>query len=207
MVVAFHLTLIVIAQEILGDSFRVAEVEAGAAHVFKALIRNTRLVNRQIRIRQDLQRVVAHVALVTVEVEIGVVGQVDRTRPVDRRTVFNGDTVILRQRKACRGGKISRETLIAIRRIQGEQHFPVVLTNNFPAAFIKPFRSAVQLVLSLAWQQAVLHAVEFKTALCDAVSIAPNGRAQKGGLSDILLGGGAAEQGLAHGAVRHRYAG
>ena len=188
MVVAFHLALVVIAQEILGDGFRAAEVKAGAAHVFEALVRNAHLINRQIRIRQDLKLVVPHVALVTVQIKVRVIGQVNRTRLVDRRTVFNGDTVVVRQCKARGGDKVTREALIAVLRIQREQHFAVVLTNNLPAAFIKPVRAAVQLVLTLAWQQGVLHAVEFKTALRDAVRIAPYGCAQIGRLINILLG-------------------
>ena len=61
---------------------------------------------------------VTHIALVTVQIEVGVVGQVDRTRLIDRRTVFNGDTVVVGQRKARESGKITREALIAIMGIQ-----------------------------------------------------------------------------------------
>ncbi len=60
----------------------------------------------------------AHVALVAVQVEVGMVGQVDRTRLIDRRTVFNGDSVVVGQREARGRDKIPREALIAIQRIQ-----------------------------------------------------------------------------------------
>jgi hypothetical protein len=89
--------------------------------------------------------VVAHVALLTVQVEVDVVGQVDRTGLINRRTILDGDTVIVGQTIVRRGvrlpGNPDRHQARSARTA-----LPVVGADNLPAALIKPFRAAVQLV-------------------------------------------------------------
>ena len=206
-VVAFHLALIVITQEILGDGFRLTEIKAITAYRFQPLIRDPHLIDRQIRVRQDLEFVAADIGLIAVKVEIGVVSQVDRARLVDDRAVLNGDTIIFGQGKARGCGEIAREALVSVEGVQREPDLTVILLHNLPATFIKPFGAAVQLIFTLAGKQGIGYAVQRKPASGDAVGVAAYGCAQKSGLLDILLGRCAAEQGFAHAAVRHWYAG
>ncbi|MNR27431.1 hypothetical protein D3C85_1447050 [compost metagenome] len=89
MVVAFDFALMIVTQEILGDGFRAAEIKAGTRNGLQPFKRNAHLIDRKILIGKDLQLVVAYVCLLTVEIEIGVVGHIDRAGLVDRCTIFN----------------------------------------------------------------------------------------------------------------------
>lgn len=53
---------------------------------------------------------ITHVALVAVRVEISVVGQIDRARLINFRTIFNGDTVIVSQREMRERGEVTGES-------------------------------------------------------------------------------------------------
>ena len=95
---------------------------------------------------EDLQLVLAHVALVTVEVEIDVIGHVHRAGLVHGGAIGNRDAVIVGQTIVRGGLQSARKALIAIGRGQGEQRFLLVSADDAPAAFIKTFRAAVKLV-------------------------------------------------------------
>lgn len=88
----------------------------------------------------------AHIALLTVEVEIDVIGHIHRAGLVHGGAIGNRDAVIVAQTIVRGGLQGARKALIAIGRCQGEQHFLLVGADNAPAALIKPFRAAVELV-------------------------------------------------------------
>jgi hypothetical protein len=93
-VVTFHLLLIVIAQEIVGEHFGGGN-QSWSGHVLSSPPGIPSL-NRQIRIAR-ISLWLAHVALVTVEVEIDVIGQVHRAGLINGGAILDGDTVIVGQ--------------------------------------------------------------------------------------------------------------
>lgn len=48
---------------------------------------DTHRINRQIRVGEDLQLMLADIGFITVEVEINVVGQIHRAGLIDRRAI------------------------------------------------------------------------------------------------------------------------
>ncbi len=135
--------LIGVGEEVGGDGFRLAEIKAGVSNIFEFTTRDTVAFHRQIPLGEDLQLVLAHVALVTVEVEIDVIGHVHRAGLVHGGAIGNRDAVIVGQTIVRGGLQSAGEALIAIGRGQSEQHFLLVGADNAPAALIKPFRAAV----------------------------------------------------------------
>jgi hypothetical protein len=85
-----------------------------------------------------LQLVVADVRLPTVEVEVDVVGQVDRTGPVNRRTILDSDAVIFSKTVVRRGFQVAGKTLVAVIGSEGKQRLMFVGANDLPATFVKP---------------------------------------------------------------------
>ncbi|MNT71155.1 hypothetical protein D3C72_2096140 [compost metagenome] len=55
MIVAFHLALIIIAQEFFRDGFGRAEIKARTGNGFQSFTRNTHLIDRQPGIGQQLE--------------------------------------------------------------------------------------------------------------------------------------------------------
>lgn len=137
-VVAFHLALIVITQEILSNGFRLTEIKAISAYRFQPLIRDTHLIDRQILIRQDLEFVAADIGLITVKVEIGVVSQIDRARLIDGRAVLNGDAIIFGQGEARGCGEIVREALVSIEESRENQTSPSFCCTIFQRRLSNP---------------------------------------------------------------------
>lgn len=78
MIVSLHLLLIGIREEVGGDGFRLAEIKAGVSNIFQFATRDTVAFHRQIPLGEDLELMLAHVALLTVEVEIDVIGHIHR---------------------------------------------------------------------------------------------------------------------------------
>ena len=114
MVVTFHFLLVFIAQEVVRQHLRRAEIEAGQGDVLQIASRNTIALNGQIRISKDLQLMATHVALHAIEVKIDVVGQVHRAGLVNGGAIFDGYPVIVGQAVARRCRQITGEPLIAI---------------------------------------------------------------------------------------------
>ena len=146
MIVSLHLLLIGIREEVGGDGFRLAEIKAGVSNIFQFATRDTVAFHRQIPLGEDLELMLAHIALLTVEVEIDVIGHIHRAGLVHGGAIGNRDAVIVGQTIVRGGLQGARKALIAIGRGQGEQHFLLVGADNAPAALIKSFRAAVELV-------------------------------------------------------------
>lgn len=96
------------------------------------------LIDRQIRVRRDLEFVAADIGLIAVKVEIGVVSQVDRARLVDDRAVLNGDTIIFGQGKACGCGEIAWEAPSPSRESRENQTSPSFCCTIFQRRLSNP---------------------------------------------------------------------
>ena len=114
MVVTFNLLLVFIAQEIVRQHLRRAEIEAGQGDVLQIASRNTVALNGQIRIAKDLQLMATHVALHAIKIEIDVVGQVYRAGLINGGAILDGDAIIVGQPVVRRSRQIAGEPLIAI---------------------------------------------------------------------------------------------
>lgn len=146
---------------------------------------------------------VAHVALHAIEVEIDVVCQIHRARLVHGGAILNSDPVIVGQAvvRGCR--QITRIALIAIAGGERKQRVASVSANNLPAALIKTFRSAVELMASLVGGSQIDElAIQGKAAVGNTVSVTAYGSAKVSGLARIVAGGRAAEQRFSFATVR-----
>lgn len=165
--------------------------------------RNTVAFDGQINIGKNLQLMVAHVALHAIEVEIDVVCQIHRARLVHSGAILNSDPVIVGQAvvRGCR--QITGIALIAIAGGERKQRVASVSANNLPAALIKTFRSAVELMASLVGGRQIDElAIEGKAAVGNTVSVTAYGSAKVSGLARIVAGGRAAEQRFSFATVR-----
>ena len=169
-------------------------------------MRDPTLINGQISIRQQLQLVITHIGLIAVEVEIDVVCQVHRTGFIDACAVLNRNTIILGEAIGRLCLKLARIALVAVRRGEDENGLRRVLRGNRPAALVKAFRTAVQLMLTLAWRKLDRLPVQRIAAVGDTVSIAANRSAEERRLLGILFRRRTAQQRFAHAAVFHRNA-
>ena len=103
-----------IAQEIVRQHLRRAEIEAGQGDVLQIASRNPIALNGQIRIGKDLQLMATHVALHAIKIEIEVVGQVYRAGLINGGAILDGDTITVGQAVVRRSRQIAGEPLIAI---------------------------------------------------------------------------------------------
>ena len=106
--------------------------------------------------RGDLQDMLTHVGRRAVEVEVGVVGEVDRARRIDGRGVLHADAQPVFEAVTDRRREISGVALIAIGRFDPEHHVRLALLDDSPAARTESARPAVQLV---RWSQSSFPAI------------------------------------------------
>lgn len=79
MIVTFHTLLVVVAQKVGGDGFRLTEIHTGIADIGRIGARYPLAVHRQVIIGHDLQALLANIAVGAVGVKIAVIGEIDRT--------------------------------------------------------------------------------------------------------------------------------
>lgn len=117
-IVAFYPLLVAVAQEILQQRFRLAKIHAAAVHRRQIGAGNALGVDGQIAIGEQLQPLGAGVGAGTVQIEIGVVGQVDRAGAIDLRQIADFQAIVMSQAVTNLHVEIAGKALIALRRVQ-----------------------------------------------------------------------------------------
>ena len=94
MIVAFYPLLVAVVQKILQQRFRLAKIHAAAVHRRQPGTGNALGVDGQIAFGEQLQPLGAGVGAGTVQIEIGVVGQVDRAGAIDLRQIADFHAIV-----------------------------------------------------------------------------------------------------------------
>lgn len=171
-IVTLHPLLGGITQQILRQCFRLAEIHAAAVDRRQRRAGDPLLIDRQVMIRVELQRLLTRVLSGAVQIEIGMVGQVDRAGTIGLRLVVDLQLVVVRQAEAGADLQIAGEALIAVGRMQLIRYLLPILLGNVPAAGVEALRPAVQLVRPLIGQQRQRAAVLRQAGVGDAVGVA-----------------------------------
>ena len=145
--------LVAVAQKILQQRFRLAKIHAAAVHRRQLGAGNALGIDGQIAIGEQLQPLGAGVGAGTVQIEIGVVGQVDRAGAIDLRQIADFHAIVGGQAVADLHVEITGKALIAIRRVQCIADLLRIVLYPAPAAGMETVGAAVQLVGALIGDQ------------------------------------------------------
>ena len=121
-----------------------------------------------------------------VEVEVGVVGEVDRARGVNRCAVRHADTKPVFEAVTDGRREVAGITLIAVGGLDPEQHMRRALLQYLPAPTAEAVRPAVQLVYALIGRQLIDAAFALDACVSDAVGKAADGYAEIALLREII---------------------
>ncbi len=177
-IVALHPLLVAIAQEILQQRFRLAEIHAAAVHRRQIGAGNALGVDRQVAIGEQLQPLGAGVGAGAVQIEIGVVGQIDRAGAIDLRQIVDFQAIIRGQAVTNLHVEIAGETLIALRRMQRIADLLRIMLHPAPAAGMKTVGATVQLMGALIGGQRMGFPADGQTGVGDAVGVTADGGTQ-----------------------------
>nr|GEU28271.1 hypothetical protein [Tanacetum cinerariifolium] len=166
--------LFVVGVDALADGVRFPEVERRARHWRQLAQRDLHVVDRRVAVRVDGQFVAEDVAAAG-QVEVRMIGQVDRRGPVGHRVEGDAQLVIGAQFVNHRGVQVAGVALLAVGaqvtenqagRLGGAEGF------GGPQAAVKTIDAAVQVVGAVVLIQVVLLAVQRKAGIGDAVAVA-----------------------------------
>ena len=190
-------------EQSLADRRRLAEVERRALHRREFAGRDEVLVDRRVLSGEDLQFVVADVlAVVAVQIEVGVVRQIDRCRGVGLGFVLDRHRVLVGREHVPHGDdKLARVALLAVGRDGAKDDHAVVGVlriglRGFGLADLSGpdllregvVPAAVQVVLAAVRDQCVVGSVQAELPAGDAVGVPTDGAAEVGVLAGLVAG-------------------
>lgn len=169
--------------DILADALAGGEVERGAGHRSDLSGRYQRVVHRQVLVAVELDLVVQHVVAVAGQVEVGVVGEVNRGHPVadgrvgDLQLAFGEEDVIDVDFQGSGEAHLALFADVGEVQCRGAVHFA---GQDVPYLGVQAFRAAVQGVRSVVDGDVVVPAVDVELAVFDAVGEAADQGAEVG---------------------------
>ncbi|MPM41369.1 hypothetical protein SDC9_88024 [bioreactor metagenome] len=173
--------------DILPDGFCLSKIERAARDGHDFARGEDMRIDARCKIRLDLKRLIENrAAALTGQIEVRVIGQIDDGVRVRYRKVADGEHVVLGERIDHHDGETAGEVFVPVR-AEERKGDGVFFGFRFPNLFIKAFASAVAAVFKVVCKDLVLHAVERKAGLADAVGDAPDGGAKKHGVLAVLF--------------------
>src|SRR5262249_34274585 len=173
------------------DCGGLAEIEGRAFNRLELAGRNQRGVNRSVAIRIELEDFVENVAASRPgEIEVAVVGQVNGRGLVGGRVMGWVERVGLCQFVSHARGERAGIAFFTVLTDVCELYRGAAGTFDWfglPDFTVKSFFAAVQRVWSVVEEQRILVAVDREFSFSDAVSVPPDGSAEKGMIAHILL--------------------
>ena len=171
----------------LADRAQRAEIVDRAGDGDDLAGRNVVGVGRRIGVGEDAHLVIEDGRRI-VEVEIGVLGEVDQRRRVGGRLDLHAQ----RRRRLDDVAQLGRHragiALLAVRAVDGERHAGGVVIDQAPGALAEAAKAAVQVVAALLVQrQLVVVAVDRETAAADAVGRAADDGAEMRRMLEVVL--------------------
>ena len=143
-----------------------------------------------------LQQMLANISGGAIQIEVGMVGQVDGRQRIAVRQHLDAHPIVVTQVIADADIQGTWEALIAIGGVQGEADMLRTELLNLPAALVEAVEPAVQQVDALAGHQLAVATRVGQVGVGDAVGIASHHGAQIGLLLAVLFGAATAEQHL-----------
>ena len=144
----------------IADSRRLAEIERRAGDVRDLAGGNEFIIGRRVLVGMDRQDVVQHgVTAMAGQIEIAVVGQVDRRRPVGRCLVANGEPVLIAEQIPHGDGQVAGIPFLPVRTGVGEPDgltLPRPQNLRLPDHFVQaPFDAGMQMMVAVILGQFV----------------------------------------------------
>ena len=147
------------------------EVHRGACHRLGCSDRDEGVICREIFRGIEFENVVQDGAgAFSIEIEIGVVGEVHNGRGVSLGRECEGEFILLRPLIMGHGLEIARIAGLSVLR-EIEKFHCIALYPAVPYLVLEPFRSAVEMVAGIVYREAVFIAVQNEMAFGNAVGI------------------------------------
>ena len=178
MIVAVSLLqFFIVHAEISADFLGRVEIERRPRYRTQSAFGNHRVVGRRNVIGIDPEYVIENgLVPFAVQVEIGVIGQIDRRLFVCARTVNDFPLAV---GKRIRYGYVQHPRIVLLSVLgNGAEHERVAVDLRIPYLFIEAFLAAVQMVAAVVAVEPILFAVDREFTLADAVAEPPDKRAE-----------------------------